>query len=195
MDPKELATCFDLPPYIEWNPIFVTAIVPLQLFRAVIDFVLVAQCISSPAPAKSQRLLDSSAPVVPMDGVWLPSIGAWLSGAWADVDIANKAVKADDALVDTRPWHKRVSLVLPCQPRTLGVLERLCMRRWRHLVITSFFTYLRRVYGDNWVSLLRPGAPNGPEITSRKRLFESVCPEGGGIRVITRHYRGNSGRT
>jgi hypothetical protein len=43
LDPVELVVCFDLPTHMKWDLSFiVTEIVPLQLFRAVIDFVFEA---------------------------------------------------------------------------------------------------------------------------------------------------------
>jgi hypothetical protein len=170
LDPSELAACFDLPADIKWDPSFGTTIVPLHFFRAVIDFVLNTLPNECPLAAKRQKLVDVPS-ISPADGVWLPSLGAWLSGSWADVDIANKAVKADDAPVDTRPWRKRVAMVLPCLPHVLDVMERLCMRKWRALVITSFFTYLRSTYGDDWFTLLRPKSLDVTVVGIKKRSF------------------------
>jgi hypothetical protein len=68
------------------------------------------------------------------------------------VSISDRAVKADDAQVDFRPWHLRISLVLPCTLGTLEVLARFVMRRWRSNVVKSFVRYLEWRYGPMWLA-------------------------------------------
>jgi hypothetical protein len=155
LDPVELAMSFELPEYVPWNSSLAHSIVPLQHFRTVIDHILGQLGPPSP-PVCRQKMSCGNKPCEEVqlaeDGIWLPSINKWLSGSWADVDISSQAVKSDDAVVDCRPWHLRISLALPCQPRTLEVMARLAMRRWRFNIVTSFFSYLNHQYGSEWKS-------------------------------------------
>jgi hypothetical protein len=114
LSPEELASCFDLPDLVAWEARFFTAIVPLQLHRAVIDFVLDGLGNEIVRPTKSRKLINDSTIDSLVDGVWLSSLNTWLPGSWAEVAISDKAVNSDDAEVDTRPWRKRISLVIPC---------------------------------------------------------------------------------
>jgi hypothetical protein len=172
---QELHACFDLPDFIEWDSRYITSIVPLQLFRSVIDFVLDSIMVNNCRPEKCRKLNQGFARIPDVDGIWLPSIKAWLPGSWAEIDIADKAVKADDAQVDTRPWHQRISLILPCKSRSLFVLERLAMRRWRRGVTLSFFEYLKREYGSNWVTQLMI---SGPQPVVHRGLENAKRPHG-----------------
>ena len=141
---------FELPDYVAWNDRFLRDIVPLQLCRAVIEF-LTENGVTEPPlrrgkTNRSEVANDSSY----QDVEWLPSIKRWLPGGWADAHIADKAVKSDDSPVDFRPWHRRIQLIFPCRISTLGVFERLCMRRWRSNACNSLFLYLSRTYGSSW---------------------------------------------
>jgi hypothetical protein len=175
LEASELSACFDLPSSMPWDPLFVSTIVPFQLYWSIIDFVVSSLVRTSPGPSKCRRMVESRNIDSVEDGVWLPGVGARLSGSWALVNISDKAVKADDAQVDTQPWHKRVSLVLPCLPGTLEVVERFLMRRWRRCTVVSFFSYLREAYGDGWASLLSPVASQqavSAVCESKKRPFK-----------------------
>ena len=161
LEASELAMCFELPDFVEWDPKFATSLIPLQLFRVVIDTVL-DQLMelsippgSAPITAKKRRLITlASDEGEPRDGIWLSQIQKWLPGTWADVAIADRAVKSDNAEVDLRPWHLRITLVLPCSPANLESLTQFVMRRWRLNVISSFFTYLSHRYGQHWQAVL-----------------------------------------
>lgn len=201
LSPSELGCCFDLPEFIEWDRRFLTEIVPLQLHRAVMDFVLEKLVCGDPRPVKCRKLIADSVSDSPVDGVWLTGLKSWLPGSWVDVAIADKAVKSDDALVDTRPWNKRISLVLPCKASTIGVLERFAMRRWRWSLITSFFEYLAREHGPMWLSKLMPprhisSAEHGPAGSKRPHglAFPVSSSKGGGIiRFVFRLVEGFCG--
>ncbi|KAI2511897.1 hypothetical protein MHU86_2413 [Fragilaria crotonensis] len=148
----ELSSCFDLPDYVPWDDRFLRDIVPLQMFRSVIDYVSGSSCIQSP-PAKRRLKLsissDSSHEMVE-DVVWVESVGKWLPGSWADAEISDKAVKSDNAPIDFRPWNRRIQLLFPCSIDTIGILERFAMRRWRFNVCRSLFQYLKAHYGSTW---------------------------------------------
>ena len=166
----ELGACFDLPTTIDWDPSFVTSIVPLQLFRAVIEHVISRMDPASTQPPKLRKISALPEIKAKPDGVWLAGIKAWLPGSWAEVTISAKAVKSDDVVVDTRPWNQRIALVLPCRARMLAVLERLSMRRWRSNIILSFFGYLKNEYGANWWSrLVCPVATTAAALSGSKR--------------------------
>ena len=138
---------------------------------AVIDYVTRS---NSERPTKCQKLIVATTRSSAVDGIRLTSINAWLPGSWAAVPIADKAVKSDDARIDTQPWHKRISLALPCRSRTLSVLERFATRWWRRSIILSFFEYLRREYGSDWLLQLSQSGPNDlaeREPAGSKRTF------------------------
>ena len=192
LSPDELASCFDLPDLVAWEARFPSDIVPLQLHRAVIDFVLDGFGKEIARPTKSRKLIDDSTIDSPVNGIWLAPLNAWLLGSWVEVAIADKAVKSNDAEVDTRPWRKRISLVLPCRLYTLATIERFAMRCWRRSVITSFFSYLRHEYGPDWWSNLAPigstlGAARVLERSSLVMVSLSPLPtpEWGGVLSVS----------
>ena len=102
------------------------------------------------------------------DVLWMAAIKRWLPGSWADAQIADKAVKSDDSPVDFRPWHRRIQLVFPCPTSTLGVFERLGMRRWRSNACRSLFAYIAGEYGIDWRSDFNSG--------SKRRINASLSP-------------------
>ena len=151
---EELGACFELPPYVSpWDIRFISDIVPIQLYRSVLDHV--TDHILPALPPLSKRALiskldhDLSASPVSTD-VWITSIGRWLPGAWSDAVIASKAVKSDNSPIDYKPWRRRIQLVLPCTDASIAVIERFATRRWRRNVVRSFFDYIRHQYGDSW---------------------------------------------
>ena len=149
---EELATCFELPGWVPWNDRFLEDIVPLQLFRAVMDSVTESTLLEPPRskPRKVEMVGDSHHHQVSTDVIWLASVGRWLPGSWADVEISDKAVKSDNAPVDFKPWHRRIQLVLPCSIDSLGRMERFSSRIWRRNVCRSLFRYIRFTYGVSW---------------------------------------------
>ena len=146
----ELSLCFELPSYVMWEDRFLKCILPLQLFRSVIDCVT-GHLEVTPAPLKRHTASQDEVVSFPeIDACWLPSISKWLPGSWSLTEIASKAVKADNAPVDFTPWHRRIQLVLPCSDDTIAVLERFAARIWRRNVCQSLFIFLRREYGKDW---------------------------------------------
>jgi hypothetical protein len=178
--PAELATAFELPDYVTWDPTFATQLIPLQILRTVMDSVLELQLPSTHLRAGSRKKRSPDAipdhgQSLPGQGAWLLSLQRWLPDRWPDSAIADKAVKADDAAVNVDPWFRRISLVLPCSRPTFDCLTRLAMRRWRFNLIRSFFVYLAKQHGHNWIAKL--------SCSSRKRGFpgptrSSVAPSG-----------------
>lgn len=156
LENSELAQAFDLPPYLEWNACFPTVIVPIQVFRAVVDAVLERirpEDQEHEAIRKKRHQHSSVTPSNPLelDAVWLAPLNRWLPGSWADVEISDRAVKSDDARVEQFTWNQRILLVIPAAtPRSIQVIEEFCLRRWRWTVRMSFFAYLERTYGVNW---------------------------------------------
>jgi hypothetical protein len=90
------------------------------------------------------------------DRTWLPTLGKWLPGLWADTAISDIAVKSDGARVDFHTWNQRILLVLPCTVAdpllAIQSIEQLAMRYWRRTLIRSFFAYLEHEYGSDWIS-------------------------------------------
>jgi hypothetical protein len=153
---EELASCFELPEYVTWYDRFLRDLIPLQLCRSVIDSV--AESAHTDQPPQKARHADVSVEedehttYIPsyQDVIWLPNIAKWLPGSWADADIADKAVKSDNAPVDFRPWHRRIQLVLPCTIESLSILERLAARKWRANISRCLFRFMEAVYGKGW---------------------------------------------
>ena len=161
LTPAELAHAYDLPTFIPWESRFKSTIVPLQLLRVVIDQVLDSASdegrrdrptqrprLHGPSPAVAQ-----AAPCAP-DREFLPGLQCWLPGSWADAKIAARAVKSDNASVDFSPWHRRISLVLPCDSTTIIRFEALALKWWRRRLARSFRLYLGRTYGSEWQRLV-----------------------------------------
>jgi hypothetical protein len=156
---SELAHAFDLPPFIEWETHWQSMLVPLQLFRVILEHSLLeivrfrAEAPSilrvTPSPSEHPALL-SVVGEVQSSATYLPEIKKWLPGSWADAPIASKAVKADDATIDFTPWNRRISLVFPCPPLTIARMESLCLRLWRRTLTGSFRNYLVATYGTHW---------------------------------------------
>lgn len=173
LDPCELAAAFELPEYLKWDPTFASVLLPTQILRSVMDEVL---DVSAPAvqPGSRSRLRLDMALVCDKrrgDGEWLASLNRWLPGSWAVTEIADKAVKSDDAEVNLFPWHQRISLLFPCSRTTFVRLTHFTMRRWRKNVITSFFMYLKVRYGKDWVTL---SARRGATKRTRNEPEEAV---------------------
>ncbi|KAI2495940.1 hypothetical protein MHU86_18550 [Fragilaria crotonensis] len=155
----ELAHAFDLPSFIPWETGMEDFMVPLQMFRVVLDGVVGMFDPDSQAGAGQGRrkLRDSAAEgssvevvALPLDRVWIPQLQKWLPGSWTETAIAHKAVKSDNATVDFHPWNQRIMLVLPCRQATIAIFEEFGLRRWKRGLVSSFLTYLRRQYGVTW---------------------------------------------
>jgi hypothetical protein len=177
LTPEELAHAFDLPPYLSWDARFRATLVPLHLLRVILDQVLDSLNLAiQPHPAQRPRLLLSSDSALlafkSVDQEFLPGLNRWLPGSWSDAPIAERAVKADNAAVDFSPWHRRISLVLPCNSLTLIRLEEFALRWWRRRTARSFRLYLSTTYGDKWQSL---SVNSGPSPARGKR---ALCGRG-----------------
>ena len=173
--PSELGHAFDLPSFVSWEAIKDATLVPIHMFRVVLDAVI---AILSPATqdraGRRQKVIDDSvilseACPLPLDRVWLPQLAKWLPGSWAETAIANKAVKSDNAAVDFYPWHQRIMLVCPCPPATIVTLEETMIRVWRRGLVLSFRRYLERRYGVNWAWSLRIGTAEEVEPAAKRR--------------------------
>ena len=186
----ELAACFDLPDYVSWIDRFLRDLVPLQMCRAVIDFVTKSTSMEPPTVKHKPRISvgDISLPSL-NDVIWLPLLGRWLPpGSWADAEIADKAVKSDNAPVDFRPWHRRIQLVMPCTFESIAIIERLATRRWRFMVISSLFRYLSITYGSDWFQTLIRGV-------SKKRIGDPHLAPGKRSRYSRRDHTEGDGST
>ncbi len=151
--PGELAHAFELPSFVLWDDHHPNAIVPLQLLRVTMDHTLTVLVVK-PAGAHPTLPVRISPEIDvttrPSDQVFLPGMRKWLPGSWADAPIASKAAKADNAQIDVSPWHRRISLVLPCSSATLETLEGFCLGLWRRRLVRSFREYLIATYGPAW---------------------------------------------
>ena len=173
----ELGSCFELPEYVIWEERFLRDIVPIQMFRSVIDAIVARFAVESPnvtpaveVPATAFKRSKQC------DSTWLPLINKWLPGSWSDSYIADKAVKSDDAPVDFKPWNRRIQLVLPCPVSVIHSLERFSARLWRANVCRSLCRYIRATYGEQW-HLLSPSKRrihSAESLSSSKRSRRSL---------------------
>ena len=185
----ELEACFDLPDYVSWDPTFLSSLAPLQLFRSVVDVVIDGFSPTEQLLRTRGRQVGQVGPSLGLsisaDRHWITSLGKWLPGSWADPSlIAARAVKSDDAVVACGSWHRRIALVLPCDPSCLHILERFLMTRWRRNLIRSLFSYLTSRHGENWVQLLSLpfNTPDlDPSFRKRKRSDTSAISAKGGL--------------
>jgi hypothetical protein len=190
--PYELSQAFDLPPYLEWCETFPQTLIPIQMFRVVVDAAL--GCMRGKReeieePPRVKVCLNGSGAsaglALPDPPTWLPTLGLWLPGSWADAVIASKAVKADNADVDFRPWNLRVTLAFPViTAAALRGFELLCLLRWRQSLSRSFFTFLRAVYGRGWGDRLK-AARQKRCLSGRKRARTEM-------KVMEHHDEGGS---
>ena len=177
---EELAQAFDLPPHIPWETGFAASLVPIQIFRAIVEAVLVSlrPQVQKRAGARA-RLEVGTAPPLPIDAVWLPDLAVWLPGSWSKTLIASKAVKSDDATVEQYPWNQRILLVLPTgNLNAIRGFERFALHVWYRSLFGSFIDYLGREYGPKWRhavaqfarQLKQRGESPAPPLGKRKRL-------------------------
>ncbi|KAI2503870.1 hypothetical protein MHU86_10595 [Fragilaria crotonensis] len=170
LGPSELAHAFDLPSFVGWELVEASKMVPIHMFRVVLDAVLASflgqeSCQERAGsrvkrePVPSQVLHQNTCVVqpLPLDRVWLPKLKLWLPGSWTDIVIADKAVKSDNAEVDFHPWNQRIMLVLPCPRHTIVTFEEFALRVWRRSLTSSFLSYMSQQYGSEWVNKERFG--------------------------------------
>ena len=182
----ELAQAFDLPSYISWNPCFPKDIVPIQIFRVVVDAVLISirpsiQGRAGARPCTSVSRLTSQSGPLPIDAEWLENLQRWLPGSWANVSIADRAVKSDNARIEQFPWNQRISLVLSLATgQSIIGMELLGLKIWQSSLLKSFFRYLRMTYGGDWrqcvMSFIRNFRWQGGESRGSKRKLCELDP-------------------
>ena len=179
---SEIGQAYDLPASVEWEARFAKDILPLQLFRVVIETVwkILTPEIKSGRPTLSQNKVstiveDGFTPST--DATWLGSIEKWLPGTWADAPIADRAAKSDNALVDLSPWYNRIRLVLPCPLSSLVTLEELGMKIWRRGLTKSFIRYLKGRYGSDWRSKVARGEQRRDNIKKPSAKRRKVVPQ------------------
>lgn len=127
---------FDLPPYVPWSSVANAHIVPIHMFRVVLDAALATMMPESQLRAGSRArvttltelALEVGVAPLPLDRAWLPRLQRWLPGSWSDTAISDKAVKSDNAAVELHPWHQRIVLLFPCPSAVLVTMEEVALR-------------------------------------------------------------------
>jgi hypothetical protein len=129
----EFAQVFDLPSYIPWNPEYAFSLVPVQIFRSIVDAVLETLRRRDHQPPRVRvRLASASTASLPLDAEWLPTLGAWLPGSWAHTEIAGNASSPMTRNWNTslgisvlywsfRPATLMPSTILSCSGSRLGI--------------------------------------------------------------------------
>jgi hypothetical protein len=156
---SEIGHAFDLPLWFlmhseglqEWLNENEAHQVPMKVFHTVLDdFIALQPRRSAPNPTHLMR-----APIADLNIVTFPGISKPLQPIWSTFGtITAKAVKSDDAKIDTMMWDSRVTLVLPISSRVLNRLRACIMGHWAKLAYKSFRRYLLLRYGSTWVSQL-----------------------------------------
>ena len=183
----ELSQAFDLPPYLPWDPGFAISLIPIQLFRAVIEAFLVTLESPEQRRSKPRARLDVT-PISPLtvDATWLEGIGVWLPGTWSHSAISGKAVKSDDAEIEQYPWNQRILLVLPAGSLTaIRSFEAFSLKVWFRRLVCSFVEYLSTEYGPRWrYDVARydrvrrsEGGSSGASLRGKKRKRLGEVPE------------------
>ena len=191
---SELAHAFDLPPFVSWSTVENAKVLPLHMFRVILDAALATMRPDSQLRGGSKARTTSKGSIVvgprvaplPLDRAWLPGIEQWLPGSWSETAIADKAVKSDNARVDFHPWHQRILLLFPCPPAVLVSMEEFALRLWRRSLANSFRTYLLQVHGPQWFpkwTLLKAGLPISGSLNTpnqwppRRQVLDGDTPE------------------
>ena len=194
---EEFAQAFDLPPYIPWSNNLAVSIVPIRLFQVVVDAALraIRPQQRSATNTKSAVEVETTSPL-PIDAEWIADLGLWLPGSWANTEIADKAVKSDDAEVEQYPWNQRILLAFPrSNTSAIRVFEGFGLKVWFRNLTASLFSYLSTEYGAGWrhdVQLYarylrweRAGKSISKPLGKRKRFnlgaFEMTHDQGGGL--------------
>ena len=161
LDPVELAAAFELPDFVRWTEGMSVEALPLQLLRSVMEYVLPHLMSDEAEPAPKRRRtsvllprnnVTSHSESDSVDMHWLPSLSRWLPGTWTDTEIADRAVKSDNAGIDFYPWNQRIALVLPwTTPRIIRIMEDQSFIRWFRALTRSLCQYLRSTYGSDWM--------------------------------------------
>lgn len=190
---SELSQAFDLPLFVPWSDSFPCQLVPIQLFRIAIDAVLTNLAEDDPTTRSQRpRLLESSpvaGSIIELDRTWLSSLNVWLPGEWANIAIADRAVKSDLAEVNFAPWNRRISLVMVSTPQSIAAFESFGLRYWRRTLMRSFLSYLHRRYGGRWADHLVHRRAIGSITGGKRRRTTSVSvlhplSAGGGLVLV-----------
>jgi hypothetical protein len=124
--------------------------VPVQTLHALLEGSHMA---CRPVPGATIRLERSLE--APKSSTWLPTIKKFLSHEWVDTTaVTDKAVKSDDADVNTHMWEQRVNLPLPWAAAGFKILKRRMERFQRTRLYREFTEFMRDKYGSNWLSSL-----------------------------------------
>jgi hypothetical protein len=139
---------------------------PIEMLRVVVDSVFRELS----APPCQPEVLVSLVPLLSVatpDGVFLAELNRWLPGSWAEAEISDRAVKADNAQIDYLLWHLRITLVFPSARGMLAAFESRSLRLWHWALYRSFLAYLSGTYGSDWATALVDGRRS-----SRKRFTQ-----------------------
>ena len=141
-------------------------VLPLQLLRSVMEYVLPHLMFDEAEPAPKRRRTSGLLPSNNVTSLSLnriqwtcigcrPWLSRWLPGTWTDTEIADRAVKSDNACIDFFPWNQRISLVLPwTTPQIIRIMEDQSFIRWFRALTRSLCQYLRSIYGSEWMARL-----------------------------------------
>ena len=113
----ELASAFELPTFIPWQAEYATAIVPTQITRSVIDYILPHLSASQPSEVVPERVLRqriqaSDVNTAVSDEEWLPDLQCYLPGSWTDTSISDRAVNRTICNASMAALHCSILLFL-----------------------------------------------------------------------------------
>jgi hypothetical protein len=152
LSPDELGIAFGFPAWLRAGDLTTEMFpcVPLQIMDACIRDVLDTQGFVSPLAPQAYP-----PPEAPTESTWMPGIQRHLPHTWVpSAVITDKAVKHDNAAVQTAMWDNRVTLLYSWSiSRGVWILDffrRRLMLRYRYRLLTEFRTYMRCTHGVNW---------------------------------------------
>jgi hypothetical protein len=148
----ELGLAFGFPGWLQAGGLSIDDFLcaPVQILDACLRAVLITRP-GIPPSSDPQTVVQPPLPSM----TWFPALHRSLPHAWIDSSlVTSKAVKLDDALVETALWDKRVTLIHSWSPalgrRLLAFYRGRLMRQYRHRLLREFGIYMRTQHGATW---------------------------------------------
>ena len=130
----------------------IRTLLPTQSLTLILNFHIKLVSPTLNLSVNSKKAVETAS--VPSPTTTFPSIGVTINHDWADSN-HEQQVKSDSAAVPSRLWDKRLEASFPDRRGLTGLisgLRRLCLCRYRRLLLGSFRTYLKRSFPEKWVS-------------------------------------------
>lgn len=162
LTPTELGVGFDLPLWVLNSSLLLhcwqeklaqRSVHPLKVHQTVLDAYLgwknrqTPRSLKAPPPSPPTPMAEDP----PAEHFFFTGITTGLPSTWtSEGTVTTKAVKADDAAVNTSLWDARIQLVLGGTADQLNTIRKGALCWWRRTVFRSYVRSLRRDFGENW---------------------------------------------